>query len=166
MIIDSFQNLNLTIYPLKVLDVINGTVPNSLPIDVTNVTLNVKSLSQKLKIDFVFTIAVSAPKLTIEYKRLNELKIKITTNADVTIRSIQFYTVGAEQIKQDYAQKISKGNSYEFSASNFSNMASVSQGRTLRIIFETSSSGRISAIYDAASLDRTVYKRLFLFSQD
>lgn len=140
VIIQHYQNLQLTMYPGKVLDFVESYVPEFLAIEVTNISGTTQSLQGKLSISLtISTRGVSPYYPAYTY---NQQLLKITSNVRVTVKRIAFINVSAGWVFWEWSGStvIPKNGEAQFSLLCFGqscNQATTQSGRRFYVEFES-----------------------------
>lgn len=140
VIIQHYQDLQLTIYPGKVLDFLESYVPQFLAIEVTNISGSTQSMQGKLSISLTITTRGIAPYYPAY--TYNQSLLKIKSNVQVTIKRIAFINASQGWVFWEWngSRVIPKNDSTQFSFQCFGqpcNQATTQSGRRFYVEFES-----------------------------
>jgi hypothetical protein len=133
VIIMHYENLELTMYPSKVLDYATAFVPDYLDIEVTDIDdLSIVAQSEKLIVNIKISVIGREPIFTVE--TYNQTKLRVSSPVKITIKNISIKSGGL--IWEDNTDRqIEKNGSYTYTF-NLSQAILVG-GRTIKIFFES-----------------------------
>jgi len=140
VIILHYQNLQLTMYPGKVLDFVESYVPEFLAIEVTNISGTTQSLQGKLSISLTITTRGISP--YYEAYTYNQELLKIKSNVRVTVKRIAFINASTKWVYWEWtgSKVIPKGSEAQFSIQCFGkpcNQVTSQSGRMFFVEFES-----------------------------
>jgi hypothetical protein len=156
VIIQHYQNLNLIVYPGKILEFAESYVPPELAIQVSNVGLDpIVSLQGKVSITAFLTVR-GIPPTYLGYTQNRNL-FKVRPNVAVNVKQIVFADVAYGTIYWQWTGTVSipKGGEYTFQfhcdqryGDNCSMLPESQTSRVIKVLFE-SARGRFLHVYRA-----------------
>jgi len=134
VIISHYEDLELTVYPAKVLDYTESMVPDYIAFSVKDVTVSVQSLPEVLQIGLGIVVEGTPASFTVETR--NQTKLRISSNVETTVKKVQIYATQAGEIwSNSNSVTIPQNGSYTYSFPDLG-VANTQGGRTIRIYFE------------------------------
>jgi hypothetical protein len=152
-IIEYYQPLQLTLYPVKILDYVQSFVPGFLNIEVSNIAFNINATSQKLAIGISLTVTGIAP-----YYKLytyNRTDMKINTSVDVNIIRITFGNSNGD-VYFDWSGNdfVQKNTEKTYHLGDFNGQANTMSGRYIKVLYRSDVRGTFFRSYNTSYMPK------------
>lgn len=100
IIINGYNNLNLVVYPSKLIDYANSMIPDYLKIQVVDISFSWAALEGKLKFTLAVVVEGSPGIYTAEWLKPGPYEIRFRFGADVAsnVKMVRFYALNGSEI--------------------------------------------------------------------
>lgn len=147
-IIEHYQNLELEIYPAKIIDYAESFIPDFLSIEVSNITFSLQSIPGKLQIGISFIVTGISP--YYQCYTFNHSHVKIKSNVKVDIKRLTLFEVtGTVYYDFNGTMPIQKGGEAIFYVYNPNNWITWQSGRRIRVLLQSEARGTFLRVYTA-----------------
>lgn len=148
-IIEHYQSLQLTMYPVKILNYAGSIIPDYLDIEVSNINFSVQLFNGKFQIGIDFDVTGIQP--FYQCYTYNHTKVKIKSNVRVDIKRLTVGDVlGGVYYDFNGTMPVAKNGEAIFNYYDQNNLATINSGRYIRVLLQSDVRGTFLRKYDAS----------------